>query len=56
LILRVGIEIDGIEYAYGGNSLLDCSGVYEMMPKNHDIFLYKFSIEAGEIDSHYHTE
>ena len=49
----IGVEIDGIEYAYGGNSLVDCSGIYDMFPKKHDVFMYKFSMEAGECESDY---
>jgi hypothetical protein len=45
----IGVEINGSEYAYGGNSLLDCTGVYEMYPKNHDVFKYKFTIEVGVV-------
>ena len=45
------MEVNGSEYAYGGNSLLDCTGVYEMQPKSHDVFIFKNSIEVGEVEN-----
>ena len=45
------MEIGDSEYAYGGNSLIDSTGVYEMFPKKHDIFIFKYSMEVGEIES-----
>jgi hypothetical protein len=47
--LCLGIEVNGSEYAYGGNALIECTGVYEMTPKQHDIFIFKQSIEVGEV-------
>lgn len=47
----LGVEINGVEYAYGGNSLVECTGVYEMFPKKHDVFKYKHSYEVGEVQS-----
>jgi hypothetical protein len=44
------VEVNGREYAYGGNSLLDCTGVYEMFPRSHDVFTFKYSIEVGQVD------
>ena len=40
-IYHTGIEINGSEYAYGGNALLDSTGVYEMRPKSHDVFQFR---------------
>jgi deubiquitinase DESI2 len=37
-IFHTGIEINGSEYAYGGNALLDSTGVYEMRPRKHEVF------------------
>lgn len=48
-IYHTGIEINGSEYAYGGNALLDSSGVYEMRPKKHDVFLFRQSIEVKDL-------
>jgi len=48
---HTGVEVGGVEYAYGGNTLVESTGVYEMMPKSHDVFLYKCSYEMGEIHS-----
>ena len=31
-IYHSGIEISGLEYAYGGNSCMKQTGVYELMP------------------------
>ena len=45
----VGIEVGSSEYAYGGNSLLECTGVYEMVPKQHDVFEFKYSLDVGEV-------
>ena len=33
-----------MEYAYGGNSVMKSTGVYELMPTNHSVFHYKESI------------
>ena len=47
----IGIEVCGVEYAYGGNSLCDSTGIYEMIPKRHDVFVFKYSIVVGEIQN-----
>jgi ADP-heptose:LPS heptosyltransferase len=31
--------------------LVETTGIYEMTPKKHDIFIYKHSIEVGEVES-----
>ena len=28
---------------------MDCTGVYEMLPKQHEVFVFKASIEVGEV-------
>ena len=38
LKFHLGIEVNGSEYAYGGNSLIDTTGVYEILPKSHEVF------------------
>jgi hypothetical protein len=49
-IYHTGVEINGSEYAYGGNCLMDSTGVYEMFePRNHDVFEYRTSLEVGSI-------
>ena len=48
-IYHTGVEINGIEYAYGGNTTIKATGVYQMPPKNHSVFFYKLSIDMGEI-------
>ena len=48
-IFHTGVEINGKEYAYGGNSLLEDTGVYSMRPKTHDVFKFRQTIEIGEI-------
>ena len=48
-VYHTGVEIDGIEYAYGGNTLVDTTGVYRMYPKKHDVFKFKYSVEVGEV-------
>lgn len=50
-IYHTGIEINGSEYAYGGNSLLDATGVYEIAPTKHDAFSYKEALHMGRIES-----
>lgn len=47
----LGVEIDGSEYAYGGNSEHDGTGVYEIIPRQHDVFTFKLSIKIGEVNS-----
>lgn len=46
----IGVEVNRSEYAYGGNSLMDSTGVYEMTPKQHDVFIFKESILVGEVE------
>ena len=46
-IFHTGIEVNGSEYAYGGNSLMSTTGVYEMDPRNHDVFRFREQREAG---------
>jgi hypothetical protein len=31
--------------------MVECTGVYEMLPRKHDVFKYKHSFEMGEIKS-----
>jgi hypothetical protein len=48
-IYHSGIEINGSEYAYGGNTTIKETGVYENYPKDHSTFSYKLTLDMGEI-------
>ena len=50
-IYHSGVEIEGTEYAYGGNTLIKATGVYENYPKQHSAFDYKLTLEMGELSS-----
>ena len=49
-IFHTGVEVGGAEYAYGGNSLVATTGVYEMEPRCHDVFRFREQREAGVCD------
>jgi hypothetical protein len=51
-IYHTGIQVGYIEFAYGGNTLMDASGIYRIMPKKHDMFVYKYSIGFGEVEGY----
>ena len=47
-IYHSGVEIGGIEYAYGGNALMKTTGVYlSRYPKRHEVFRFRESIVAN---------
>ena len=48
-IFHTGIEVNEIEYAYGGNSLFDGPGVYMIEPRSHEAFTFRTSIEVGYV-------
>ena len=48
-IYHSGVEINRTEYAFGGNTTLRTTGVYECYPKEHAAFSYKTTIYMGEI-------
>jgi hypothetical protein len=48
-IYHTGIEVNGTEYAYGGNALLTGTGVYEIAAKKHEAFVFKESIQVGVV-------
>ena len=48
-IYHSGVEICGMEFAYGGNTTLRTTGVYENCPKEHSAFHYKNTICIGEL-------
>ena len=48
-IYHSGIEIDGLEYAYGGNTTIRGTGVYQIYPRTHEAFYFKCSIDLGNI-------
>jgi len=37
-LYHTGIQVGWVEYAYGGNSLSNASGIYRIMPTKHDMF------------------
>ena len=49
-IYHSGIEICGLEYAYGGNSCMKQTGVYELMPQCHSAFTFKTQHELYDLD------
>ncbi len=47
-IYHSGVEIGGIEYAYGGNALMKTTGVYmSRSPKRHELFRFRESIVSN---------
>lgn len=48
-IYHSGIEIEGTEFAYGGNTTIRGTGVYENYPKEHSAFEYKQTLFMGEL-------
>lgn len=50
-IYHTGIEILGTEYAFGGNTTSRASGVYQLYPRTHEGFEFKYSIDLGEVKS-----
>ena len=48
-IYHSAVELDGMEYAYGGNTCSRATGVYACYPRSHSTFSYKLSIDLGEI-------
>ena len=48
-IYHSGVEVCGMEYAYGGNTTLRTTGVYQIMPRSHSSFEFKCSIDMGDI-------
>ena len=49
-IYHSGVEIYGKEFAFGGNSCMKQTGVYELRPRNHNAFEFKTSITIGDLD------
>jgi hypothetical protein len=48
-IYHTGVEIYGVEYAFGGNTTVRSTGVYQISPRSHQSFSFKYSIDLGEI-------
>jgi hypothetical protein len=46
---HVGVEINGIEYAYGATSLPDKPGIFSCIPKLSPGYQYRTSIDFGEV-------
>ena len=44
---HVGVEINGVEYAYGANSTKGLTGVFTCMPKHSPGYQYKTTIDFG---------
>jgi len=40
-IYHTGVEIYGSEYAYGGNTTVRTTGVYQIPPRSHAAFEFK---------------
>jgi hypothetical protein len=49
-IYHTGVEIQGIELSYGGNTMVRSTGVYESYPWSNSNFFYKYCLDLGEID------
>ena len=49
-IFHTGVEVNGLEYAYGGNALMESTGVYEMEPMKHSVFRFRQQIVAGKVE------
>ena len=49
-IYHTGVEIEGIELSYGGNTMVKSTGVYENYPWSNLNFHYKYCLDLGEID------
>jgi len=49
-IYHTGVEIEGIELSYGGNTMVRSTGVYENYPWSNLNFHYKYCLDLGEID------
>ena len=49
-IFHTGVEVNGSEYAYGGNALMESTGVYEMEPMKHSAFRFRQQIVAGRVE------
>ena len=48
-IYHTGIEINGVEYQFGGNTQSRATGVYTTYPGRNPNFIFKQSIDLGEI-------
>ena len=48
-LYHTGVEIDGVEYQFGGNTQIRDTGVYMTLPRGNPQYTYKLSIELGEI-------
>ena len=48
-LYHTGVEIDGIEYQYGGNTQMRGTGVYMTLPRQNPQYTYKLSIDLGDI-------
>ncbi|VEU39815.1 unnamed protein product [Pseudo-nitzschia multistriata] len=44
---HVGVEIDGVEYAFGANNTKDLTGVFTCTPKNSPGYQYRTTIDFG---------
>ena len=48
-IYHTGVEINGVEYQFGGNTQSRNSGVYTTYPRQNPNFNFKRSVDLGEI-------
>jgi len=46
---HVGVEVNGVEYAYGGNNIQGMSGIFTCVPKQSPGYDYRETIDLGEL-------
>lgn len=47
---HVGIEVDGVEYAFGAHNMKNMTGVFTCRPKQSPGFSYRTTIDFGQIE------
>lgn len=48
-IYHSGVEINGQEWSFGGNTMVRSTGVYACYPRENMNFTYKTSVDLGDI-------
>lgn len=46
---HVGVEVNGVEYAYGGNNIPGMSGIFTCIPKESPGYDYRDTIDLGKV-------
>ncbi len=46
---HVGVEVNGVEYAYGGNNIQGMSGIFTCVPKESPGYDYRDTIDLGKL-------